>query len=155
MTQLLQPPHGHDVPASDLIACSKCAAPLFPVDGDGVCLVCSTRVPGLYGERTLPAAAFPRLPTPEPSAVPSRVIRSEDPVDLRTATTMLPRNARWRSVSIAAVIRWIVCGKRGVKLEAVRIGGKWRTSAAAVQRFVEALLVKEAEAGESNGCQTI
>jgi hypothetical protein len=150
MTQLLQPPHGHDVPAADLLACSKCAAPLFPVDGDGVCLACWTRVPGLYGERTLSATAFPRLPSPEPSAIASRVIGSEDPVDLRTASTYFPNGPRWRSISLAAVIRWIVSGKRGVKLEAVRIRGKWRTSRSAVERFLARLEAKPAIAGEGS-----
>jgi len=44
---------------------------------------------------------------------------------------------------LSTILRWILDGVKTpsgfIKLEAVRIGSKWMTSAQAVQRFVEAL----------------
>ena len=70
-------------------------------------------------------------------------VRNETPIDLRTASTIFPRGNRWRSISISAVIRWIVGGKKGVKLEAIRIGSKWYTSVEAIHRFCEAVKARE------------
>jgi predicted transcriptional regulator len=41
-------------------------------------------------------------------------------------------------VSPAAVTNYLVRGVHGVKLEGVLVGGTWRTSAEAVDRFVDA-----------------
>lgn len=42
-------------------------------------------------------------------------------------------------VSKATLHRWITSGVKGIRLEAVRVGGLWRTSAEAIQRFSEDL----------------
>jgi DNA-binding transcriptional regulator YiaG len=42
-------------------------------------------------------------------------------------------------VSKASLYRWITQGTKGVRLEAVRAGGRWRTSVEALQRFSDAL----------------
>lgn len=40
--------------------------------------------------------------------------------------------------SIWSAYRWVIKGVRGVRLEAYREGGRWRTSKEAVLRFLEA-----------------
>jgi hypothetical protein len=42
-------------------------------------------------------------------------------------------------VPLRTLHAWIKRGVRGVRLEAVRVGGQWRTSAEALQRFYDAL----------------
>ena len=39
----------------------------------------------------------------------------------------------------STLIRWITKGSRGVRLEAIRLGGRWFSSRAALQRFAKAL----------------
>ncbi len=70
-------------------------------------------------------------------------IRTENPIDLETAAKVFPRGDLFRSVSIRTVFRWLIGGKKGVKLEGVRIAGKWFTSVEAIGRFVEAVKAKE------------
>ncbi len=76
-------------------------------------------------------------------ARPVARIRSENPVDLQKAASIFPRGDLFRSVSVRSVFRWIIGGKRGIKLEAVRIGGKWYTSVEAISRFCERVNIKE------------
>lgn len=76
-------------------------------------------------------------------ARPAARIKSENPIDLPTAASVFPRGEMFRSVSIRAVFRWIIGGKKGVKLEAVRIGGKWYTSVEAISRFCERVKIRE------------
>lgn len=66
----------------------------------------------------------------------SRRVRAENPISLEQAAAVFPRGDRWRSVSIASLIRWIVAGRGKVRLDAVRIRGQWHTSVAAITRFV-------------------
>jgi hypothetical protein len=40
---------------------------------------------------------------------------------------------------VSTIYRWAQKGQDGVRLEAVRLGGRWVTSAEAIQRFVEAV----------------
>ena len=37
---------------------------------------------------------------------------------------------------VATLHRWRTRGVRGVRLEAVRVGGRWHTSQAAIERFI-------------------
>lgn len=46
--------------------------------------------------------------------------------------------ARKYQVNPATVWRWVKRGVRGVKLEAVKVGGHWRVSQAAIDRFTAA-----------------
>jgi hypothetical protein len=63
---------------------------------------------------------------------------------LRDAAKLLPSIRLGRPVTFQCVFRWVVEGCRGpdgqiVRLEAVRLGGRWVTSMEALQRFAEAL----------------
>jgi hypothetical protein len=51
----------------------------------------------------------------------------------------LPRRRRDRPTSPSTVHRWRSRGVRGVRLEAVRIGGTWVTSLEAYERFCHAV----------------
>jgi Protein of unknown function (DUF1580) len=48
--------------------------------------------------------------------------------------------ARAENIQISAktAIRWCLAGVRGARLEALKVGGAWRTSRAAIRRFVAA-----------------
>lgn len=65
-------------------------------------------------------------------------VRTERPIDLATAARSFTLGERLAPLSVPTLLRWIIHGKRGVKLEAVRIRGRWHTSIAAMTRFVEA-----------------
>ncbi len=84
------------------------------------------------------------MPAP---ARPVARIRSENPVDLQTAASIFSRGEMFRSVSVRAVFRWIIGGKKGIKLEGTRKGGKWHTSVEAISRFCERVRIKEGSAG--------
>ncbi len=84
------------------------------------------------------------MPAP---ARPVARIRSENPVDLQTAASIFPRGEMFRSVSVRAVFRWIIGGKKGVKLEGIRIGSRWYTSVEAISRFCERVRIREESAG--------
>lgn len=51
----------------------------------------------------------------------------------------LPRRRRNRPVHVATIHRWRSKGLRGVRLEAVRVGGAWHTTMEAFARFCERL----------------
>jgi hypothetical protein len=62
-------------------------------------------------------------------------VRAEGPVSLDQACILIPaRNPRGHA-SPATLLRWIISGKGGVKLEGARVKGHWHTSLAALQRF--------------------
>jgi len=44
-----------------------------------------------------------------------------------------------RPIHISTLMRWRQTGIRGIQLEAVRLGGRWFTSEAAVSRFISRL----------------
>jgi hypothetical protein len=53
---------------------------------------------------------------------------------LATAARLLPgRNGK--SISVKTLYRWIICGVRGVHLEASRVGGMWYTTAESMENF--------------------
>jgi hypothetical protein len=65
-------------------------------------------------------------------------------VTLYEAARRLPPARRGRPVSFSCVLRWITDGIPGpdgqrVKLEAVRLGGRWLTSQEALARWAERL----------------
>lgn len=71
-------------------------------------------------------------------------IKAGDGLTLAAAGRMLPGHRGNKNVDPSTVFRWIVKGIRTfdgsvVKLEAVRIGGRWLTSPAAIDRFSAAL----------------
>jgi hypothetical protein len=77
-----------------------------------------------------------------PEAVPVCIdLSTETPVPL--SDVRLP-GRDGKPIHFSTVFRWVVKGVRGpagerVRLDALRIGGRWVTSASALQRFAEAL----------------
>lgn len=66
-------------------------------------------------------------------------LAGEPPLSLTQAAAMLPRVAG-RKVSASTLWRWVMHGKRGVYLDAIRgHGNGWWTSSAALERFRVAL----------------
>jgi hypothetical protein len=71
-------------------------------------------------------------------------LTTETPLSLAQAARLLPPGRRNRPVTFACILRWILSGCRAhdgqlVRLEAIRLGGRWVTSREAIQRFAEAL----------------
>jgi len=64
-------------------------------------------------------------------------IANEHLIPVRDVPRRLPRRPNGKTVHISAVYRWIQRGVRGVRLEAIRIGGTAYTSEEALQRFGE------------------
>src|SRR4051794_36931031 len=69
---------------------------------------------------------------------------TEEILSLTTAAKKLPAGRRGRPVSLGCLLRWITTGAKGpsgerVRLEGLRLGGRWVTSAQALQRFAAAL----------------
>lgn len=73
----------------------------------------------------------------------SEIHRGEG-LSLAAAGRLFPGHRGGNSVYPSTVFRWVVKGSRtptgaSVRLDAVRVGGRWLTSRAAVARFVAAL----------------
>jgi hypothetical protein len=71
-------------------------------------------------------------------------LSTETIVSLRDAAKLLPPARQGRAVSFQCVLRWVLNGARDpegqlVRLEAIRLGGRWLTSREALQRFGERL----------------
>jgi hypothetical protein len=71
-------------------------------------------------------------------------VSSESTISLIQAARLLPPGRRGRPVSLSCLLRWVLTGATGpsgerVRLEAVRLGGRWVTSREALQRFAERL----------------
>jgi hypothetical protein len=71
-------------------------------------------------------------------------LQSEELLSLSDAAKRLPPHRRGRPVHPSCIFRWIFEGVRlpsreRVRLEAVRLGGRWLTSVEALQRFAERL----------------
>jgi hypothetical protein len=69
---------------------------------------------------------------------------NETTISLSQAARSLPPSRGGAPVSLACVLRWVLAGSRApdgqkVKLEAVRLGGRWITSIEALARFAERL----------------
>jgi hypothetical protein len=66
-------------------------------------------------------------------------LKTEDIFPWYEAPKHLPKGRRGGPVHPGTVLRWILKGIRGTKLEALRLGGHWVTSSEALQRFAERL----------------
>jgi hypothetical protein len=71
-------------------------------------------------------------------------LTNETPIPLAAAAALVPPARRGRKTHISTLLRWITSGAKApdgspVKLEAVRLGGRWMTSREALQRFAEKL----------------
>src|SRR5215471_407670 len=67
-------------------------------------------------------------------------LRNETILSLAAAARNLPPGRRGRPVTLSCILRWVLDGVRlksgqKVRLEAVRLGGRWITSMEALQRF--------------------
>jgi hypothetical protein len=76
-------------------------------------------------------------------AKPSKLL-TEKLIGLLTAAKRLPPGRGGRPVSVSCVLRWITHGVPGpdgqrIKLEGVRVGGRWLTSEEALARWAERL----------------
>jgi hypothetical protein len=68
---------------------------------------------------------------------------NETTISLAQAAARLPSNRLDRPVTASCVLRWVLTGVKvpgggRVKLEAVRLGGRWLTSVEALGRFAAA-----------------
>lgn len=71
-------------------------------------------------------------------------LATESTLSLSHAARLLPAGRGDRPVSLSCVLRWVLRGARSpngdlVRLDALRLGGRWITSREAIQRFAEAL----------------
>src|SRR5262249_53004770 len=68
----------------------------------------------------------------------------ETPIPLAAACPLFPPRRNANRTHLSTLLRWVTPGAKGpggerVKLEAVRLGGRWMTSRAAIQRFADRL----------------
>ena len=68
---------------------------------------------------------------------------SKQLLTFRQLAETLPRRRGDRPTHVSTLHRWRSRGLRGVKLEAVRVGGTWATTAEAFNRFVNQLTALE------------
>ncbi len=73
-------------------------------------------------------------------------LQNETILPLLQAAKRIPSNRNGKATHVSTVLRWIQKGVKGVRLEATRLGGRWLTSAEAVQRFADRLTA--AQSGE-------
>ena len=66
-------------------------------------------------------------------------ISNETLIPIRETPRYLPPRPTGKRVHISACYRWISRGVRGVRLEAIKIGGSTYTSIEALQRFADRL----------------
>lgn len=66
-------------------------------------------------------------------------VTGENLIPIREVPGLLPPRPTGRRVHVSTVFRWIGRGVRGVRLDAVRIGGTTYTSAEAIQAFAQHL----------------
>lgn len=65
-------------------------------------------------------------------------LRAEGLVSLSQAAALIPADNHKGHASPGSLLRWIVSGRRKIKLEACRERGEWWTSLAALNRFLHA-----------------
>jgi Protein of unknown function (DUF1580) len=71
-------------------------------------------------------------------------LNAETTLSLSQAARLLPPGRRGRPVTLSCVLRWVLTGTKApsgevIRLEALRLGGRWVTSREALQRFAERL----------------
>jgi hypothetical protein len=71
-------------------------------------------------------------------------LTNETTLSLAQAARLLPPSRGGRPVTLSCLLRWVLHGVRSpggqlVRLDAIRLGGRWVTSREALQRFAEAL----------------
>jgi len=73
----------------------------------------------------------------KPGAIPQSLLN--ETLLLFSELSKLVRPPGQRPIHISTLMRWRQTGIRGIQLEAVRLGGRWFTSEAAVSRFIARL----------------
>jgi hypothetical protein len=81
-------------------------------------------------------------------------IFTEQHLSISQIADILPPGPTGKKVNFSTVYRWIFRGVRSpagqlVRLESVRVGGRWLVSREALQRFVEMLSVRSSDASPS------
>jgi hypothetical protein len=71
-------------------------------------------------------------------------LSTESPLSLAAAAAQIPPARNGKRCHLSTVLRWVLRGARSpdghfVKLEALRLGGRWITTRQALQRFALAL----------------
>jgi hypothetical protein len=66
-------------------------------------------------------------------------LSTETILPLSLAAKRVPASRNGRKTHLSTLLRWILQGVDGIRLEGVRLGGRWVTSQEALQRFAEAL----------------
>jgi hypothetical protein len=71
-------------------------------------------------------------------------LATESTLSLAAAARLVPPARGGKRTHLSTLLRWIVRGAKApdgspVRLEAIRLGGRWLTSREALQRFVERL----------------
>jgi hypothetical protein len=71
-------------------------------------------------------------------------LTAESPIPLADAAKLVPPARSGKRTHLSTLLRWVLTGAKApdgqlVKLEAVRLGGRWMTSRGALQRFAERL----------------
>jgi hypothetical protein len=71
-------------------------------------------------------------------------ITAETPISLAAAARLVPPARRGKRTHLSTLLRWILTGATApdgsrVRLDAVRLGGRWMTTLGALQRFAAAL----------------
>jgi hypothetical protein len=71
-------------------------------------------------------------------------LTAESTLSLEAAARLVPPSRGAKRTHLSTMLRWVLTGARGpagerIKLDAVRLGGKWITSREALQRFTERL----------------
>jgi hypothetical protein len=64
-------------------------------------------------------------------------LKKETLISLAQGTRLLPPGRNEKPVHVSTLVRAILKGNDGVKLEALRVGGRWVTSVEALQRWAE------------------
>jgi hypothetical protein len=66
-------------------------------------------------------------------------LKVERGISVPQAARSIPPTRLDKPVHPSTIVRWILHGVRGVRLEAVRVGGRWVTTHEAIERFSAAL----------------
>jgi hypothetical protein len=89
----------------------------------------------------------------DPAMSDAAAILSETMLSLAQAARRFPAGRKGAPVSLSCVLRWILQGAKApdgtvVRLEGVRVGGRWLTSVEALARFAERLTPRREGVGE-------
>ncbi len=77
-------------------------------------------------------------------------LAAEMPIPLADACRLIPPGRGGKQTHLSTLLRWILKGVKGpdgaiVRLDAIRLGGRWVTSREAIQRFAEHLTPRVAD----------